>query len=150
MNGHIMKLKEIRNDQGLISGVMISTEDFKEVKASLKPNTTLFQYMDNLQASIDQQERAVNEVMANGRTVAETNELTAKATLDVYRNSFSRNVPVRYKDERTLSPDEFVQANPDGSEDLVKYNLTSRSHTVIKRLVEKGKGNIYQLLTASL
>lgn len=149
MNGHIMKLKEIRNDQGLISGVMISTEDFNEFKASLKPDTTLFQDMDSLQTSLAHQERAINEVMANGRTVAETNERTTKVTLDVYRNSFDRNIPVRYRDERTLSPDEFIQANPDGSEDLVKYNIASRSHTVIKRLVEKGKGNIYQLLTAS-
>ena len=146
MNTSVMRLKELRNDQGLISGLVISAEDIKELKTNLKPDTQFFQYVDNLHADMEQLKRDSNEVMPNGLTIAETNERTAKVTLELYRNSFSKNVPVYYRDERTINENDFIRANPDGSEDLVNYDLDRRDYSVVKALLSEGKGVIYQLV----
>lgn len=145
MSINVMKLKELRNDQGLISGLVISAEDIKEFKASLKPDTKFFHYVDDLQATVEEQKRASNQIMPNGLSVAETNKRTAKVTEDLYKNSFSKNVPVFYRDERTTPPDEFVRANPDSSEDLVRYNIEKRVYTVLRPLAAVGKGKLSYL-----
>jgi len=60
----------------------------------------------------------MEQLMPNGLTVAETNREMAKTTEELYKNAFSKGLPLFYRDERTNTPGEFVRANPDGSEDI--------------------------------
>ncbi|WP_157278554.1 hypothetical protein [Olivibacter sitiensis] len=140
MSADVMKLKEIRDEQGAISGVLIPTDDFKELKESLKTGSKFFDYFDNLQSDRDNEKRNLDQLMPNGLTVAETNEKTAKITEDIHREAFSMGVPMFYRDERAKAPKEFIRANPDGSEDLVSYDMATRSYSVLKSLLPAGKG----------
>lgn len=148
MNNRMMKVKELRNDQGLISGLVISADDIMELKTSLKPDSSFFQYVENLQADIDHIKRASSEIMPNGLTLAESNKRMAKATEDLHRSAFERGIPMYYRDERTNPPKEFVRANPDGSEDLVSLDLDTDQYSLIKRLAQPGKGYWSYLLKA--
>ncbi len=78
--------------------------------------------------------------MPNGSTIAQTNQKTAKHTEEIHREAFSKGVPMFYRDERAKAPKEFVRANPDGSEDLVTYDMATRSYSVLKSLLPAGKG----------
>ena len=40
----------------------------------------------------------------------------------------------------------FSAANPDGSEDLVSYDINTRSYQIISRTADKGKGRYAYLL----
>lgn len=135
-----MKLKEIRDKQGVLSGVVIPTDHFKELKENLKTGSKFFDYFDSLQSDRDDEKRNLEQLMPNGLTVAETNERTAKVTEEIHREAFSKGTPMFYRDERTKAPREFIRANPDGSEDLVNYDMTTRSYSIIKPLLPMGKG----------
>src|SRR5690606_18794101 len=99
-----------------------------------------FDYFDSLQSDREDEKRNLKQRMPNGLTVAETNEKMAKLTEDIHRDAFSKGVPMFYRDERAKAPKEFIRANPDGSEDLVSYDLTTRNYSVIKSLLPAGKG----------
>lgn len=136
----VMKLKEIRDERGTLSGVLIPVDDIGELKESLKTGSKFFDYFDSLQSDRDNEKRNLDQSMPNGLTVAETNEKTAKLTEDIHREAFSKGVPMFYRDERVKAPKEFIRANPDGSEDLVSYDMATRSYSVLKSLLPAGKG----------
>ncbi|MDX3915621.1 MAG: hypothetical protein QHC79_18895 [Pseudosphingobacterium sp.] len=140
MNTGIMKLKEIRDERGTLSGVLIPADDIRELKESLKTGSKFFDYFDSLQSDREDEKRNIKQRMPNGLTVAETNQKTAKLTEDIHRDAFSKGVPMFYRDERAKAPKEFIRANPDGSEDLVSYDLATRSYSVLKSLLPAGKG----------
>src|SRR5690606_975293 len=140
MNTGIMKLKEIRNEQGILSGVLIPADDIKELKKSLKTGSKFFDYFDSLQSDREDEKRNLEQLMPSGLTVAETNEKTARLTEEIHKEAFSKGIPMFYRDERAKTPKEFIRANPDGSEDLVSYDLATRSYSVLKSLLPAGKG----------
>ncbi|MGJ1203833.1 hypothetical protein ACR779_03610 [Sphingobacterium lactis] len=140
MNTGVMKLKEIRDEKGTLSGVLIPADDFRELKESLKTGSKFFDYFDSLQSNRENEKRNLDQLMPNGSTVAETNEKTAKLTEEIHREAISRDVPMFYRDERARATKEFVRANPDGSEDLVSYDMATRSYSVLKPLLPVGKG----------
>lgn len=140
MSADVMKLKEIRDEKGAISGVLIPTDDFKELKESLKTGSKFFDYFDSLQSDRENERRNLDQLMPNGLTVAETNEKTAKLTEEIHNEAFSKGIPMFYRDERAKAPKEFIRANPDGSEDLVSYDMATRSYSVLKSLLPAGKG----------
>ena len=136
----VMKLKEIRDERGVLSGVLIPVDDIGELKESLKTGSKFFDYFDSLQSDRNSEKRNLDQLMPNGLAVAETNEKTAKLTEDIHREAFSKGVPMFYRDERAKAPKEFIRANPDGSEDLVRYDMATRSYSVLKSLLPVGKG----------
>lgn len=140
MNTGVMKLKEIRDEKGTLSGVLIPADDFRELKESLKTGSKFFDYFENLQSDRENEKRNLDQLMPNGSTVGQTNEKTAELTEEIHREAFSRGVSMFYRDERARAPKEFVRANPDGSEDLVSYDLATRSYSVLKSLLPAGKG----------
>ncbi|AFL85812.1 hypothetical protein Belba_3305 [Belliella baltica DSM 15883] len=140
MNTDVMKLKEIRDEKGTLSGVLIPADDIRELKESLKTGSKFFDYFDSLQSDRENEKRNLDQLMPNGLTVAGTNEKTAELTEKIHRKAFSMGVPMFYRDERAKAPKEFIRANPDGSEDLVSYDLATRSYSVLKSLLPAGKG----------
>jgi hypothetical protein len=79
-------------------------------------------------------------VLSNGRTVAEVEIEAKKITDNLYADAFSRGISLYYKDERTKNSTEFIRANPNGSEDLVIFDLIAREYSLVKNLVPAGQG----------
>jgi len=71
-------------------------------------------------------------------------------TYQNWRNTWAKRLSFHYWDERTrvLGEEYAVQANPDGSEDLVKisHNEEQTYFRFVKKLADKGKGKYSFLL----
>jgi len=81
-----------------------------------------------------------------GKTVREL-EAESRSIVDlIYIEDFAKGVSTAYKDERCAHPRQFIRAHPDGSEDLILYNLVSEEEIVLQRLAEPGKGKRSYLL----
>lgn len=134
-----MKLTELKNEDGLLSGIIVPVADFSELKTSVKPGTPFYTYLNSVLSSQADPSRN-KDVMSNGQTIAETNKTTALITEELYTYAFRKGVPMFYRDNRVKSAKQFIRANPDGSEDLVTYNLEERSYRLVKNLLPPGKG----------
>jgi len=143
-----MKLRELKNENGLLSGLIIPAEDFTELKESIKSGTAFFQYLDRLLSGQEIQDSISQPILPNGLTIAETNNITAIATERLYMDAFDKQIPMFYRDGRLKNPKEFIRANPDGSEDLVSYDIDKRDYTLVKKLVPPGKGYWSYLIPA--
>lgn len=139
MNTSVMKFKELRNEEGMLSALVIKAEDIKELQENLKPNSALSNYLNDVQLAREEEMEALQTILPNGHTIAETNKMAAKVTEDIHREAFSKGVPMFYRDERTKDK-EFVRANPDGSEDLVYLDLQTDEYILMKNLLGPGKG----------
>ena len=144
----IMKLRELKNENGLLSGLIIPAEDFTELKESIKSGTAFFQYLDRLLSGQEIQDSISQPILPNGLTIAETNNITAIATERLYMDAFDKQIPMFYRDGRLKNPKEFIRANPDGSEDLVSYDIEKRDYTLVKKLMPPGKGYWSYLIPA--
>ena len=86
-------------------------------------------------------------------TVSERNRKEEDSLIITYQNwrdSWAQNLSFHYWDERTRSLGEeyAVQANPDGSEDLIKVSHDEEQtyFRFVKKLADKGKGKYSFLL----
>ncbi len=79
-------------------------------------------------------------------------EESLKITYQNWQDSWAQGLSFHYWDERTrlLGEDYAVQANPDGSEDLVKISHDEQQtyFSVVRRLADKGKGKYSFLLVS--
>jgi len=141
-----MNVTELKNDKGVISGIVIPSADFRELKISVNPKAPFYAYISRV---LSEQPKSEELILPNGHTIDETNKMTALTIEELYRHAFEKGVPMFYQDERTKGPKEFIRANPDGSEDLISYNLKKRNYTVIKKLLPPGKGYWAYLLRTS-
>lgn len=135
-----MNLRELRDEQGRLFGIVVPTEDIVELQNSLKTDSQLFRNLSALLIAEEPQVTTGNQKMPNGYTIAETHAKTIGTTENLYKSAFSKGVAMYYQDERAKSPKEFVRANPDGSEDLVSFDLPTRSYSLIEKLVPAGEG----------
>ncbi|MGH2622668.1 MAG: hypothetical protein ACRDE7_03300 [Sphingobacterium sp.] len=113
----IMKVKEIRNEQGIRSGIPIPADDIKELKKSLKAASKFYDYF---QSDKKVEKRNLDELMSNELPVTEANERTTRLTEEIHKKAFSKCVPMSYRDKRAKVPKEFLRSKPGGSEELVK------------------------------
>lgn len=144
---YTMKLTELKNEKGLLSGIIVPVADFRELKTIVKPGTPFYTYL-NRALSAQPEPNGDKDIMSNGHTIDETNKTAALITEELYMYAFEKGVPMFYRDNRVKSPKEFIRANPDGSEDLVTYNLEKRDYTLVKNLLPPGKGYWSYLTTA--
>jgi len=139
-----MNVRELKNENGSLSGIMIPAKDFSELKNSVKSDTPLYTYLDGLLTGATGED--LKEIIhQNGLTIAETNKRSALLTEGLYRHAFEKSVPVYYQDDRTSGPDEFIRANPDGSEDLVFYDFDNDTRTLLKNLIPPMEGQFAYL-----
>jgi len=65
----------------------------------------------------------------------------------IYLDAWQKGVSVQYKDERCKSDDQYIYANPDGSEDLILFDAKTRDITILQKgISEPGKGRYGHLV----
>lgn len=142
-----MKIKILRNRTGMVSGVVIPTEDLHEVKESIKQGTEFYKVISDL--LMDQPNAPETEIiLSHGKTVVESETDALVLTRALYADAFRKGVPMFYRDKRVHDSNEFARANPDGSEDLVSFDALTRSYTLIRNLAPAGKGFWADLISA--
>lgn len=90
--------------------------------------------------------KAMDVILSNGNTVRLTEKRHNERIEQVYKSYWDKGISPKYQDERCKAPNEFIAANKDGSEDLVKFNAEDRTYSVISRVSEIGKGKFAYLL----
>lgn len=149
MTRRAMKIKILKNQSGILSGVVIPVEELSELKGSIKNDTELYRIIDDLLS--DQKKASANKdeiILSSGRTIRETEDEGQRITDRLYLEAFRKGIPMFYKDVRTTGASQFVRANPDGSEDLVEFNSEKREYIFLERLAQPGKGHWSYLISA--
>lgn len=82
-----------------------------------------------------------NWKLSNGKTIKEINNRVHDEVEKIYLDSWAKGVPVPYFD---IEGNIFL-ANPDGSDDAVKYDVEKQKYKLIKRIAEPGKGRMSYL-----
>lgn len=134
-----MRMSNIKNKEGIQSGLFIPLEELSELKDNLKENSQMKLLLEDLMEKW-QDNMFLNAMMPEGRTIRETHEKSITTTEHLYREAFAKGVSLHYKDDRCVAEKEFISANPDGSEDLVAFDADNRRYSLIKHLVPAGEG----------
>ena len=82
-------------------------------------------------------------ILPNGKTAEEVNLAVSREIERIYRDSWSKGVPVPFFDNAGNT----YLANPDGSEDKVRLNRKTRTYRIVKRTAEPGKGRYSHLIS---
>ena len=80
--------------------------------------------------------------LSNGKTIKEVNEEVRKEVERIYLEGWAKGISIPFGDKEG----NYYLANPDGSEDLVSYDINTRSYQIILRTADKGKGRYAYLL----
>lgn len=80
--------------------------------------------------------------LSNGKTIKEVNEEVRKEVERIYLEGWEKGVSIPFWDKEG----NYYLANPDGSEDLVKYDVATRRYQILSRVSDKGKGKYAYLL----
>ncbi|MGN1218702.1 MAG: xenobiotic reductase B [Phocaeicola sp.] len=80
--------------------------------------------------------------LSNGKTIKEVNNEVRKEVERIYLEGWAKGISIPFWDKEG----NYYLANPDGSEDLVNYNVSTRSYQIISRTADKGKGRYAYLL----
>lgn len=73
--------------------------------------------------------------LSNGKTIKEVNEEVRKEVERIYLEGWAKGISIPFWDKEG----NYYLANPDGSEDLVSYDINTRSYQIISRTADKGK-----------
>jgi hypothetical protein len=141
-----MNIKALTSELGVLSGVVIPVEALNDVRDSIKRETEFYQIIDNLLTEQRDNASNKNTLLANGKNGLQIEEEAKIITDNLYIDAFSKGIPMFYKDGRAQETKEFIRANPDGSEDLVRFDSSKREYTLIKGLTSAGKGRWSHLL----
>lgn len=80
--------------------------------------------------------------LSNGKAIKEVNEEVRKEVERIYLEGWEKGVSIPFWDKEG----NYYLANPDGSEDLVKYDVATRRYQILSRVSDKGKGKYAYLL----
>ena len=83
--------------------------------------------------------------LSNGKTIKEVNDEVRKEVERIYLEGWAKAISIPFWDKEG----NYYLANPDGSEDLVNYNVSTRSYQIISRTADKGKGRYAYLLNST-
>lgn len=143
-----MKMTVLKNESGMLSGVVIPAEELNELKRSLKDDSEFFKTLVAI-LNGDKDSPAKSEItLSSGSTLSQFESKTREITRKLYSDAFKKGLPMYYKDGRTKEASHFIRANPDGSEDLVSFDPTEREYTFIQHLAPAGKGYWSDLISA--
>jgi hypothetical protein len=87
-----------------------------------------------------------DHILPSGLTIQEVEEQSRKNVEAIYIDAFIKGVPQYYEDDRTKGEKDVIRAMPDGSEDLVEFDLQTGQDTFIKQLLPAGQGKFAYLL----
>lgn len=80
--------------------------------------------------------------LPNGKKATEVYKEVKQEVENIYLEGWSKGVSIPFWDKEG----NFYLANPDGSEDLVSFDMDKRKYTVLSRIAEAGKGRYAYLL----
>lgn len=143
-----MKIQVLKNESGILSGVVIPAEELNELRSSLKNDSEFFKALEGILNGQNGQSDKSEIVLSSGLTLSQFEKRAQEITNKLYSDAFQKGLPMYYKDDRTQESSHFVRANPDGSEDLVSFDPDKREYSYIKLLVPAGKGYWSHLISA--
>ncbi|MBT1712410.1 hypothetical protein KK062_29480 [Fulvivirgaceae bacterium PWU5] len=143
-----MKITVLKNDSGMLSGVVIPAEELNELKRSLKDDSEFFKTLEAILTGQKNSPDKSEISLSSGLTLSQFESKTREITRKLYSDAFQKGLPMYYKDGRTKDASHFVRANPDGSEDLVSFNPAKREYAFIQQLASAGKGYWSDLISA--
>ncbi len=94
----------------------------------------------------DKNQQIADFLLPNGLTIEETEAATAVIVEEIYIKAFASNVAIHYKDGRCNNKTEFIEAKPDGSEDLVWLDEKTDMFNFLKHLLPPKLGKWAYLL----
>lgn len=83
-----------------------------------------------------------NRALPNGKKIYEVYNNVKEKINSIYLEGWAKGISIPFRDENR----NLRLANPDGSEDLVEYNVKEKTYTIIKRVAEPGTGRYAYLL----
>ena len=83
-----------------------------------------------------------NIKLPNGKTIKQVNEEVRKEVERIYLEGWAKGISIPFKDNKG----NIYLANPDGSEDLVKFNRKERSYQILSRVAQAEQGRYAYLL----
>lgn len=83
-----------------------------------------------------------NWKLSNGKTIKEINNRDHDEVEKIYLDSWAKGVSVPYFDGKG----NIFLANPDGSDDAVKFDEQTHSYKVTARIADPGKGRMFYLM----
>ncbi len=134
-----MKVKLLKNRSGDLSGLVIPAEDLSRLKNSVKHDTEFYRLLDDLVKEQNIQALKNKTGLPNGLTVSATEKAMKETTEKLYTDAFNKGIPMYYQDGRT-SESQFIRANPDGSEDLVEFDMKEDNYKFVKQAEPVGRG----------
>ncbi len=84
-----------------------------------------------------------NIQLSNGQTASEANLAASREIEHIYVDSWRRGVSVPFFDNKGNT----YLANPDGSEDHVKLDRSSRTYRILRRTAAPGTGRYSYLIS---
>lgn len=84
-----------------------------------------------------------NIELSNGKTIRQINSEVSKEVERIYLEGWSKGISIPFWDGKG----NYYLANPDGSEDLVNYNVNTRTYQIISRVSQVGEGAFSYLLS---
>ena len=79
--------------------------------------------------------------LSNGKTIRETNNAVHDEEERIYLEAWAKGISVPYFEGKKV-----FQANPDGSDDEVTFEVKTRKYNVIHQVAAPGKGKMSYLL----
>ena len=83
-----------------------------------------------------------NIKLSNGKTIKQVNEEVRKEVERIYLEGWAKGISIPFWDDKG----NYYLANPDGSEDLVNYDVETRSYQVLSRVAQAGQGRYAYLI----
>lgn len=83
-----------------------------------------------------------NIKFSNGKAIKQVNEEVRQEVERIYLEGWTKGISIPFKDDNG----NICLANPDGSEDMVKFNRKDRSYQVLSRVAQVGQGRYAYLL----
>ena len=84
-----------------------------------------------------------NIELSNGKTIRQINSEVSKEVERIYLEGWSKGISIPFWDGKG----NYYLANPDGSEDLVNYDVNTRTYQIISRVSQVGEGTFSYLLS---
>ena len=83
-----------------------------------------------------------NIKLTNGKTIKQVNEEVRKEVERIYLEGWAKGISIPFWDNKG----NYYLANPDGSEDLVNYDVETRTYQVLSRVAQAGQGRYAYLI----
>jgi hypothetical protein len=140
-----MSLQVITGKDGK-TGIFIPLEDWNSLHTTVRPHSPIHELMEELSTPAPAKMIRQEYVLPSGLTIQEVEEESRKDVEAIYIDSFIKGLPQYYEDDRTKGEKDVIRAMPDGSEDLVEFDLQTGEDTFIRQLLPAGQGKFAYLL----